>query len=239
MLVRPFRPDLSKTIDLYYGNPQNLLPWLTSLQNVLSNEEAERANLFAFEDARLLYQASHGAMRFVIGNQLNIHPKELKFDLGKFGKPFLANSDLYFNLSHSNDLFVISLQENHPIGTDTEPCDRPIQWEQVAKRFYSESEQQLLKKSDTPQKAFHYVWTRKEALLKVLGCGIIDNLNAFDTTHEICQLSNTFVNSLEIDVPVNRYFIKSYIIENNFISIASPVDFETRAIPFKPDQISF
>ena len=85
------------------------------------------------------------------------------------GKPYFTDCDLYFNISHSGDYVACALSD-HPVGMDiqkeTEYKDR------VARRVFSETEYELLQKSENKQKTFCCIWAKKEAAVKLTGGGI-------------------------------------------------------------------
>lgn len=80
-------------------------------------------------------------------------------------KPYFANSDLRFSLSHSGDYFacVISSAE---VGIDIETKKVPQdKVELISKRFFKSDEQAFVSKNT---KNFLKVWTAKEAYTKML-----------------------------------------------------------------------
>jgi len=87
-----------------------------------------------------------------------------------FGKPYFANCNLQYNVSHSNNLVAIAFSKSI-IGIDIEKiqnCDSNI----VAK-LYSNKEKEYVYKCPVNQaKRFIEVWTRKEAYIKYLGKSI-------------------------------------------------------------------
>jgi 4'-phosphopantetheinyl transferase len=60
------------------------------------------------------------------------------------------------------------------VGIDIEHKARKADWQGIGKRFFTKLEQQALFSLDntTQQEAFFDLWTRKEAYMKVLGCGL-------------------------------------------------------------------
>lgn len=113
----------------------------------------------------------------------------LRLQYNEHGKPSLIDyPDIYFNLSHCRDA-VACIVGDSPVGVDVECIDRycPL----LLNYTMSEQERQLIAASPHPATAFIRLWTMKEALLKLTGQGItndlhtvLDNTQAyrFDTT---------------------------------------------------------
>lgn len=106
------------------------------------------------------------------------------FDLTEFtvscdanGKPYIDESDIQFNLSHSGDyaLCVCGKEKN---GCDIEQI-KPYN-EKVAKRFFSEKEFQLLQRTADKSYCFTKLWTLKESALKYTGQGVSGGLDRYD-----------------------------------------------------------
>ncbi len=103
---------------------------------------------------------------------------EAPFVLGENGKPRLSGSrGVEFNLSHC-DKAVMCVVGNEPVGCDVEavpPAMTDTEWT-LAAYCCNEEELQCVKTAACPQLELIKLWTRKEALLKLTGCGMIDNL---------------------------------------------------------------
>lgn len=95
--------------------------------------------------------------RALIQRQCNA---ELQY--GKNGKPYLKNDELFFNLSHSDNLSVCAISDVE-IGVD---CERVAPAKpHVLERIFNELERETAK-SD---KAFTEIWTKKESVVKYYG----------------------------------------------------------------------
>jgi 4'-phosphopantetheinyl transferase len=158
------------------------------LGRYLAADEWQRANRFRFEKHRRQYAVGRGALRVLLAAYLGLRPEEVRFTYGPRGKPFLAPSlgarDLQFNLSNSHELAVAGFVLGREIGVDLE-YRRPMpDCEQIAERFFSQSEREVLRGIPGPRKeeAFFNCWTRKEAYLKAVGEGLAAPLDSFDVT---------------------------------------------------------
>ena len=90
----------------------------------------------------------------------------------KLGKPFCpARQDLHFSLAHCGE-YAACAMHSQPCGVDVEPvADAPPQL--LTASLHPQEQQEL---HSLPSKeravAFARMWTRKEALLKLLGVGL-------------------------------------------------------------------
>ena len=155
---------------------------------LLSPEERDRADRFAFRSDRNRFVVSRAGLRHLLGERLGMTPESVQFSYGKFGKPALANqpgdSDLRFNVSHSGDLVVYALADGREIGVDVEAIAAMEDRDDVATHCFSKAEQDAylaLAESERTQ-GFFNCWTRKEAYIKARGDGLSLPLDQFDVT---------------------------------------------------------
>lgn len=121
----------------------------------------------------------------------DIPNKDIIFAKNQFGKPYLKNyNDFYFNISHSQDVIVVSFS-NSEIGVDIERIkESDIR---IAKRLFSQNEQLYIMSADNSSEAFYEIWTRKETYIKYLGKGLSISLSSFDTlSNDINKIMRTF-----------------------------------------------
>ncbi|NER33126.1 MAG: 4'-phosphopantetheinyl transferase superfamily protein [Oscillatoria sp. SIO1A7] len=149
------------------------------LREILSGEEQKRADRFYFERDQNHFIAARGILRTILGRYLSIQAEDIQFAYSDSGKPFLANTDssLQFNLSHSHGLALYGITRDIAIGIDLEYI-RPIEAEELAKRFFAPEEYSELSQLPGDRQAvefFHY-WTCKEAYLKATGAGLAGGL---------------------------------------------------------------
>ena len=90
----------------------------------------------------------------------------------ELGKPYFAELDIKFSLSHSGERAILAVSEKE-IGADIQIM-RPISLG-VAKRFFTEKEQAYVLGADGEEARlvrFYEVWTKKEAYGKWDGGGL-------------------------------------------------------------------
>lgn len=154
-------------------------PWTA----LLSTAERERAARFRFADHQRRYEIGHGALRSILGSYLGVEPPAVAFSTGPRGKPYLAGTGPFFNLSHSGKLALIAIASAE-IGIDLEKVRHLESLTAIARSRFSPSEFAALDALEDAQRqlAFYRCWTRKEAYLKALGVGLAMPLDSFDVS---------------------------------------------------------
>ena len=100
------------------------------------------------------------------------------FTYNPHGKP-LAD-DVYFSISHCKAAIAVAV-DTQSIGIDVETVHRASP--DLIRRTMNSSETEEILRSSDPDRAFTTLWTRKEALFKLLGTGITDELPDILTLH--------------------------------------------------------
>lgn len=144
------------------------------LDATLSPDERARCGSVRDRSQGLRFGRGRGFLRAVLGRYLDRDPAELRLAYGWRGKPELASGGLHFNLSHSDGLLLLAVSRDHLVGADVERIRPVTDLERLAARFFSEAENLAL--ASVPASArpelFFRCWSRKEAYLKALGCGL-------------------------------------------------------------------
>lgn len=105
--------------------------------------------------------------------------EKFRTELGEHGKPLLADyPDIHFNISHCQRAIAVAVSDR-PVGIDVESF-RNASASLIDKTMNATEKAEILS-SDTPDKAFASFWTRKEAVFKLSGTGITDNLHGILT----------------------------------------------------------
>lgn len=112
----------------------------------------------------------------------------------EYGKPYLKNNEIYFNISHSNEYTIIGISSSE-IGVDIEKI-RPIK-ENVINKVCTDDEKKLIKNDED----FTLIWVKKESYVKWVGMGIGYGLKNVDTT----KITNFIIKRLD------NYYISVYI----------------------------
>lgn len=146
----------------------------------LCRPERERADRYVFPEHRRRFIVGRGLLRTLLGRYLGVPSKAVSFSYTEFGRPFLPNENIQFNVSHSGEIALYGFARNAGIGIDIE-CVRPIGIMEIARRFFSpnECESLAMVPEHVQEAAFYRCWTRKEAYLKAKGLGLQTPLDSF------------------------------------------------------------
>jgi 4'-phosphopantetheinyl transferase len=159
----------------------------------LSNDENARADRFVFESDRLRFVASHGRLRIILGAYCVTQPRDLVFDSGSHGKPFLKEPPvrIQFNLSHSGSRAALVVTRNMRCGIDIEKIRPEISDQAIAARFFCSRENEWLQSvpSDKRIEGFFRLWSVKESILKADGKGMSIPLADVDTSDILTRIS--------------------------------------------------
>ena len=157
----------------------------------LDADERARASRFHFEKHRRNFVVGRGALRLLLGRYLELRPEKIRFSYGAQGKPSLGDEhhagSLRFNASHSGEMALYAFVNDIEIGVDVEFIKGDFATEEIAERFFSAPEIDVLRALPVTEKpaGFFRCWTRKEAYIKAIGSGLSHPLDQFDVTVEI------------------------------------------------------
>ena len=99
---------------------------------------------------------------------------DLKMDFNEHGKPFLTHyPNIHFNLSHCKNGIAVVV-DFVPVGIDIESFRK----DNIAllRKTMNPAEAEWISTSPDPVETFTQFWTKKEAVVKLRGTGIIDDL---------------------------------------------------------------
>ena len=159
-----------------------------SADDFLAQDERKRAMQFHFERDRRRFRAARQILRLLLSRYLEVDAGELEFQYSAHGKPELrgrqADSEVTFNVSHSDSSAFFAFTLSRAVGIDVEQLRADIEVCEIAKRFFSESEQAALRglAEHLQHQAFFACWTRKEAFVKAKGEGLSLPLHQFDVS---------------------------------------------------------
>lgn len=154
-------------------------PHLETLEKLLDNTEAQRANRLRSGRAQAEFVNGRGLMRLALGKMLGRDPRSLVFSSSGNGKPVLGADqgpgNLHFNLGHSHGMGVLAIATHAEVGVDIERLRDISEWNSLARRYFHPEEVAHLNSLGDDRdrlEAFFHAWTRKEAFLKATGAGI-------------------------------------------------------------------
>ena len=180
-----------------------------SFISILSTDEIQRYHRYKDKKAQYTFLVSHISLRLILGKAYDMHPKKLEFEVNKYGKPYLKRRDSsYFNLSHSTKKACI-IESEIEVGIDIE-CIRDLNYEEITNSFFSDDEcVRILQQQNKEQKLINFfeIWTQKEALLKCIGTGLVENIK--DVNIKYINSSRKNEEKINIETTLNKE--KKYI----------------------------
>jgi len=178
---------------------------------ILRPEEIDQANRLRSKKARQDFIVSKLALRLILGKYLNIDPFSLRFKRNRWGKPALLNHNLHFNISHSDKWLLLATSSVQRVGIDLEQYILAFDYRSMVQNYFHPSEKEVLMDTYSwAQKTFFKLWTRKEALAKVIGLGLHERL-----------LSTNMLETGEIGAgsKLNSFFVsQSFHVDNQHIA---------------------
>jgi 4'-phosphopantetheinyl transferase len=116
----------------------------------------------------------------------------------EFQKPYFDDA-IHFNITHSGDYVICALSETHKVGVDVEAIkDIPID---DFTNLFAKQEWAAVINSTNKLDAFYTLWTKKEAFLKAIGCGLSQPLNevVIENNRIIWESHPWFLHEVKLD----------------------------------------
>ncbi|PTS96735.1 hypothetical protein DBR11_18695 [Pedobacter sp. HMWF019] len=141
-------------------------------QTILSLTEIEKSRSFVHDHDRKSYLVRKYFLRTLLARYSSTDPQDIRFYMSENKKP--SAEGIQFNVSHSSNFVAIALSPNK-IGIDIERVDEGFDFKNLLPCCFDDKESNYILYGDTLFN-FYTLWTRKEALLKATGEGLIDAL---------------------------------------------------------------
>lgn len=111
----------------------------------------------------------------------------------KNGKPYLENSNIFYNISHKNKMVGLIIS-NSEVGLDIEYIDTEnIKRESTLKYFFTEKERESI----TNNEELLTLWTKKESYIKLNGGMLRDaiglDINNINVIYDTFKLDNYII----------------------------------------------
>ncbi len=171
-------PELTTdTIHIWGVHVPDVLDQLDRLHSLLSTPEQEKAGRFHRDSDRQSSIAARGSLRILLSGYTGIPAAEIKFGYSKNGKPYLLDSAVNFNVSHSGDWVLLAFGWDRQIGVDIEKIKRSMDVSAIALRYFSPEEIETVKTAADSHTAFFQLWAHKEAYVKACGSTLFQELS--------------------------------------------------------------
>ena len=174
-------------VDLWLTNISQPAPVLSRLYEILSPQEREKADRQVAPALQDRFIVARGLLRVLVGRYLGEAPETIRFAKNRYGKPGLAEEfagRCMFNKSHSGDLLLFGFAESQDIGVDLECIRENINLERLARRQLTPNEYENFVQIPVSERlrSFFQMWTRKEAVGKAVGKGLIFQMGSIDVS---------------------------------------------------------
>lgn len=171
------------------------------LLSLLDPAERDRATRYRDPAAMRLHVASRAAQRLLTARYLGRDPASVTITRrcphcghDGHGRPTAAEPDgrppgLEFSVTHTGELLLLAYVSHGLVGIDAEAAGRPITRAGLVDFALTQAEAALVPAGPATDRAaaFHRLWTRKEAVLKLTGYGLAVPLRSIDVTGETCR----------------------------------------------------
>lgn len=194
-----------------------------TLAALLSEDEQERAGRYHFERDRRRFIVARGTLRNLLGRYLQQDPRTVQFRYGSRGKPSLllraSETELCFNLSHSQELALYAFAWDRAVGIDVEYMRPLSDLEQLSQRFFCPAEHRILLSCPPHRRVelFFRYWTAKEACLKALGEGL-NGLEAVELCLREDGLDLVGLPSLSMGSVPSAWELKQWLPDSGFVA---------------------
>lgn len=150
--------------------------------------EESRIEKYRFQEDKNRFLYARVIVRSVLASVLGCHPRDvpLKVDTGR---PFIdpeVGLDIRFSISHAADAVLVSFRRDIETGIDIERHRGFDNIKDVARRVMTDTEHEQFRRLQGAESvsAFYRLWSRKEAVLKLMGTGFSVPPNEVSTGFE-------------------------------------------------------
>jgi 4'-phosphopantetheinyl transferase len=161
-------------------------PLLERYRGLLTAEELQQGARYHFAHDRHRYLITRALVRTTLSRYADVPPECWTFIPNPYGRPGISNDDtrarrISFNISHSSELVVLAITQDHDLGVDTEDVLTRSPPLEIADRFFAPEEVATLRALplDRQPTRFFQHWTLKESYIKARGMGLSLPLDQF------------------------------------------------------------
>ncbi len=177
------KPPAKNSIHIWIVHLNQWISHSQHLKTLLSEKEITRVERRKIKEKQEEIILSRGILRIIIGFYFDQEPAGLKISSTPDGKPYLENSELEFNLSHSGNIWVCALCQSTQVGIDIQQRYPITSIKTIIKNYFSVDENIYLDSLPANQynDKFFSLWTAKEAYLKAIGKGFQESPTEIST----------------------------------------------------------
>lgn len=189
----------------------------------------QHLNLFSedFKSKILKYRRWEDAQLSLLGRILLLDGLKTYYDITTVPeiyilsnkKPYLKGNPVHFNISHSRNMVVCAIA-GFPLGIDIEFLDHTINYFDFQFQMTTGEFEEIHHSEDRTKSFFRY-WTRKEAVIKAHGDGMMIPLDSFEVLQDTCTLEGKKFFTKEI--PVDENYQACVASDDEKINTTSPL----------------
>lgn len=138
-----------------------------------------RLNANMPEERKVIILVANIFRKYLIEKYFSIpfDKQEIKFN--QYGKPYLSNKDVFFNVSYSGKYIVCGIS-NKNIGVDIQKIENYNQ--NIANYIFEDKIVDLIQNSDNINLEYIKQWAKLESFLKYKGTGFVNYKKGLDET---------------------------------------------------------
>lgn len=184
---------------VYAMNISSINPDDKKWYQYLSEQRIEKMNRLKKNDKKAQSIGVELLLNYAINHDIR---KSVSYNTDMNGKLYLTDGRNYVNLSHSGDYAVCAVHDK-PIGIDIQQiceCDMKL-----SERFFTAEEADMIDRAKNREAAFFEIWTKKESLVKAVGCGLRIPLNSFSVLNDTVEYDGSLYRFKEYRVKSPNY----------------------------------
>jgi len=146
-----------------------------TMYQLLESERKEKVDKFLFYKDKKMAVVSEICLYYLLSRKYKYSKEIVEKNFKQQGKPYFKNlKNVYFSISHSNEICAVALSKNHDIGIDIETFNSisEEQAKNILEKNFTKEDLNFAKDEKTLKEKFLCLWTKKEALYKALGEGL-------------------------------------------------------------------
>lgn len=189
---------------VYTMNIRGINPNDRKWYKYLSENRIEKVNRLKQKEKKAQSIGAELLLNYAVNGDIKT---TVKWDTDENGKLYLTeHKDKYVNLSHSKDYAVCAVHDK-PIGIDIQYCRECDM--RIAERFFTGAEADIIRRAPVPQKTFFEMWTKKESLVKAVGCALTVPLSSFSVIGSTAEYDGKIYRFKEYSVRESGYKLYS------------------------------
>jgi 4'-phosphopantetheinyl transferase len=168
----------------------------------LSSQEKERLSNFHRPQDKMTGVIGKSLLRYGL-NELGYDSDiVLKLQYSEQNKPYLDDIPWNFNITHCDDLVAVVFAEKTHVGIDVERVDQL----EIAdfQNCFTLHEWNDIQSSEDHYARFYYYWTRKEAILKGIGSGLLIHPSLFSAMNNHVTWDTKIWNLHQVELAKNH-----------------------------------